>query len=56
MDRPFDLQGGGGGMFFCFVQNFFSGQRKLEYCFFFVVKSTIFFSELNIKLYDKNFE
>jgi len=33
-------------MFFCFVQKFFFGQRKLEYLF----------SQFNIKLYDKNSE
>jgi hypothetical protein len=28
-DRPFNLQGeGGGGMFFCFVQKFFFGQHE----------------------------
>ena len=28
-DRPFNLQGGGGIMVFCFVQNFFFGQHNV---------------------------
>ena len=53
-ERPFNLQGG--GMVFCFVQNFFFGQRELKYLFFLSAKREFFFSEFNIRLYDKNSE
>ena len=48
----------GGGMVFCFVQNFFFWTtRELEYFFFFCRdKREFFFPELNIRLYDKNSE
>ena len=48
-DRPFNLQGGGYGFFFWTT-------RELEYLFFCRTKREIFFSELNIRLYDKNSE
>ena len=42
-------------MVFCFVPNFFFGQHKeLEYLFFFVAQSAIFFPEFNIRLHYKN--
>ena len=40
-------------MVFCFVQNFFFGQHKLEYLFFLSPKARIFFPEFNIRLYVK---
>ena len=43
-------------MVFCFVQNFFFGQRELEYLFFLSRKVRNFFPEFNIRLYDKNSE
>ena len=45
-DRPFNLEGGGGGgvMVFCFVQNFFFGE--LEYLFYFVAQSANFFTRI----------
>jgi hypothetical protein len=43
-------------MVFCFVQNFFFGQCKLEYLFFLSRKAQLFFPEINIRLYDKNSE
>ena len=54
-DRPFNLQGGGGGgMVFCFVQNFFSDDTRLRIFIYFVAR--IFFPEFNIRLYVKNSE
>ena len=43
-DRPFNLngEGGGKGMIYCFVQNFFFGQHKLEYLFFCRAKRNFF--------------
>ena len=46
----------GGGMDFCFIQNFFIGQHEIEYLFFLSHKARIFFPEYNIRLYDKNSE
>ena len=44
-------------MVFCFVQNFFFGTtRELEYLFFLSRKARKFFTEINIRLYDKNSE
>jgi hypothetical protein len=43
-------------MFFCFVQNFFFGQHKLEYLFFLSRKARNFVPEFNIGLHDKNSE
>ena len=44
-------------MVFCFVQNFFfRTTRELEYLLFLSCKARIFFSEINIRLYDKNSE
>ena len=43
-------------MVFCFVQNFFFRTTQVRIFIFFVVQSTIFFPEFNIKLYDKNSE
>jgi hypothetical protein len=52
-DRPFNLKGG--VMVFCFVQHFFfRTTQELEYLFFLLNKSQIFFPEFNIRLYDKN--
>jgi hypothetical protein len=53
-DRPFNLQGWGGGMVFCFVQNFFSDDTRLRIFIYFVAR--IFFPEFNIRLYVKNSE
>ena len=53
-DRPFNLQGG--VMVFCFVQNFFFGQRELEYLFILSREARNLFSEFNIRLYDKKSE
>jgi hypothetical protein len=44
-------------MVFCFVQNyFFRTTQELEYLFFLSRKVRHFFSEFNIRLYDKNSE
>ena len=43
-------------MVFCFVQNFFSRTTQVRIFIFFVVQSTIFFPEFNIRLYDKDSE
>ena len=48
VDRPFNLQGGGGGYGFLF-------RSELEY-FFLSRKARNFFPKLNIRLYDKNSE
>ena len=53
-DRLFNLQGG--VMAFCFVQNFFFGQRELEYLFILSREARNLFPEFNIRLYDKNSE
>ena len=53
-DRPFNLQGG--DMVFCFVQNFFSDNTRVRILFFLSRKARNFFSEFNIRLYDKNSE
>ena len=50
-DRPFNLNGGGGGV--CF---FFRTSQELEYLFFLSLKARNFFPEFNIRLYDKNSE
>ena len=53
-DRPFNLQGGGRGMVFCFVQKFFFGHHEsLNIYFLLSRKARIFFPEFNIGLYDK---
>ena len=54
-DRPFNLQGGGGGYGFFTFRNFFFGQHELEYLFF-LSRRDFFFLEFNIRLYDKNSE
>jgi hypothetical protein len=43
-------------MVFCFVQKKFSDNTRVRILFFFVVKSTNFFSSIYIRLYDKNSE
>ena len=50
-DRPFNLKGGGGGLF-C-SENLFRTTQELEYLFFLLGN---FFPEFNIRLYDKNSE
>jgi hypothetical protein len=56
-DRPFNLQGGGGGYGFLFRSEFFfRTTQELEYSFFLSCKAQFFFSEFNIRLYDKNSE
>ena len=52
-DRPFNLKGGG-GMVFCFVQNFFSNNIRVRIFIFFVRKARNFCPEFNIRIYDKN--
>ena len=49
--RPFILKGG--GMVFCFVQNFFFEHKSWN---FWSRKAQFFFPEFNIRLYDKNSE
>ena len=51
-DRPFNLQGGYGFLFRS--EFFFRTTRELEYLFFLSRKAQFFFSEFNIRLYDKN--
>ena len=53
-DRPFNLQGGYGFLFRSTF--FFRTTRELEYLFFLWLKARFFFSEFNIRLYDKNSE
>ena len=43
-------------MVFCFVQKMFSDNTRVRIFFFFVTRSANFFSEYNIRLYDKNSE
>jgi hypothetical protein len=53
-DRPFILQGG--AMVFFRSEFFFPTTQELEYLFFLSRKARIFFSEFDIRLYDKNSE
>jgi hypothetical protein len=53
-DRPFNLQGG--LWFFASFRNLFSDNTRVRIFIFFVVQSTNFFPEFNIRLYDKNSE
>ena len=57
-DRPFNLQGGGGGGngFLFRSEIFFQTTQELEYLFFLLRKVRNFFPEFNIRLYDKNSE
>ena len=55
-DRPFNLKGGGGYGFLVCSEFFFRTTRELEYLFFFVARSSNFFPEFNIRLYDNNSE
>jgi hypothetical protein len=56
-NRPFNLKGGGKGYGFLFRSEFFfRTTQELEYLFFLSRKVRIFFSEFNIRLYDKNSE
>ena len=43
-------------MVFCFVQNFFSDNTRVRIYFFLSRKAQFFFTEFNIRLYDKNSE
>jgi hypothetical protein len=43
-------------MVFCFVQNFFSNNTRVSIFICFVAQSANFFSDFNIRLYDKNSE
>ena len=43
-------------MVFCFVQTFFSDNTTVKILFFLSGKARIFFSEYNIRLYDKHSE
>ena len=54
-DRPFNLKWGGYGFLFR-SEFFFLTKQELEYLFFLSRKARIFFSEINIRLYDKNSE
>ena len=51
-DRPFNLKGGDGYLFRS--EFFFPTTQELEYYYFLLCKSRIFFPEFNIRLYDKN--
>ena len=43
-------------MFFCFVQKYFFGEHESQNIYFFLSgEMRIFFPELNIRLYDKNY-
>ena len=55
-DRPFNLKGG--LWFFVSFRIFFRTLRELKYLCFFVAQSAnfFFFTEFNIRLYDKNSE
>ena len=56
-DRPFNLKGGGGGLwFFVSFRNFFSDNTRVKIFIFLSHKAQIFFPEFNIRLYDKNSE
>jgi hypothetical protein len=56
-DRPFNLKGGGGYVFYLFCSEFFfRTTQELEYLFVFSRKARILFPECNIRLYDKNSE
>ena len=54
-DRPFNLQLGG-LWFFASFRIFFSDNTRVRIFIFFVAQSVIFFSESNIRIYDKNSE
>ena len=49
-------RGGGGGMVFCFVQNFFSDNTRVKILIFFVAQSANFFFQNSTLGYDKNSE
>jgi hypothetical protein len=53
-DRPFNLKGEGYG--FLFRSEFFFRTTQVRIFISFVAQSTIFFTEFNIWLYDKNSE
>jgi hypothetical protein len=53
-DRPFNLQGGYGFLFRS--EFFFLTTRELEYLFLVAQSAIFFFTEFNIRLYDKNSE
>ena len=56
-DRPFNLKEGGGGYVFLLRSEFFfRTTQELEYIIIIVAQSANFFSEFNIRLYDKNSE
>ena len=60
-DRPFNLQGGGGGGvggygFLLRSKKCFRTTREIEYLFFLSSKARIFFPKSKIRLYDKNSE
>jgi hypothetical protein len=55
-DRPFNLKGEGGLWFFVSFRIFFSDNTRVRILFFLSRKAHIFFSESNIRLYDKNSE
>jgi hypothetical protein len=46
----------GGGMVFCFVQNFFSDNTRVRILLFFVAQSANFFFQNSTLGYDKNSE
>ena len=53
-DRPFNLKGGEGGLwFFVSFKNFFSDNTRVR-IFFLSLKARIFFQEFNIRSHDKN--
>ena len=56
-DRPFNLQGWGGGYGYLFPSEFFfSDNTRVRIFLFLSRKARIFFPEFNIRLYDKNSE
>ena len=56
-DRPFNLKGGGEGLwFFVSFRIFFPDNTRVRILLFLSHKAQIFFPEFNIRLYDKNSE